>query len=261
MDFRQYDQALGRFNVMDALSEMAYEQTPYRYGFNNPVFWKDPSGLFETEKQAAKFLSDNGLKGSISYNSNVNAYVITIEGGEFDGDSYYEMDGKGSFLHAEIGGGKGGGEKDNKTLKQKYVDNLLTSHNVNSMLQMAYSIVGDVLIESTEYGEVLTNLREALFQTYGDQRNKRINEEISIIVSIVKAIKQNVDKGKISDKYFSLTGMSFLMKATELGIKNIAIEKQIQVIDNATYQSKILKKHTGGSFSGGGAGGNWKKNN
>jgi len=67
MDFRQYDQALGRFNVMDALSEMAYDQTPYRYGFNNPVFWKDPSGLFETEKQAAKFLSDNGLNGSITY--------------------------------------------------------------------------------------------------------------------------------------------------------------------------------------------------
>ncbi len=91
MDFRQYDQALGRFNVMDALSEMAYDQTPYRYGFNNPVFWKDPSGLFETHKQAAKFLSDNGLNGSITYNQDFNGYVVTVQGGEFDGTQFYDF--------------------------------------------------------------------------------------------------------------------------------------------------------------------------
>ena len=43
-DFRQYDAAIGRFSVMDALSELAPNYTPYRYGFNNPVYWSDPSG-------------------------------------------------------------------------------------------------------------------------------------------------------------------------------------------------------------------------
>ena len=40
-DFRQYDAAIGRFSVMDALSEMAPNYTPYRYGFNNPIVWQD----------------------------------------------------------------------------------------------------------------------------------------------------------------------------------------------------------------------------
>ena len=91
MDFRQYDQALGRFNVMHALSEMAYDQTPYRYGFNNPVFWKDPSGLFESWATAIKFLSDNGLNGSITYNQDFNGYVVTVQGGEFEGTQFYDF--------------------------------------------------------------------------------------------------------------------------------------------------------------------------
>jgi RHS repeat-associated protein len=49
MDFRQYDSAIGRFVVMDPLSDLAPMHNPYRYGFNNPVYWKDPSGLIEFE--------------------------------------------------------------------------------------------------------------------------------------------------------------------------------------------------------------------
>ncbi|WP_158629437.1 DUF6443 domain-containing protein [Flavobacterium microcysteis] len=45
MDFRQYDNALGRFNGMDALAEIQYSRTPYHFGYGNPVYWTDPSGL------------------------------------------------------------------------------------------------------------------------------------------------------------------------------------------------------------------------
>ena len=47
MDFRMYDNALGRFNVMDEMSELAHDISPYRFGFNNPVFFSDPTGLWE----------------------------------------------------------------------------------------------------------------------------------------------------------------------------------------------------------------------
>ncbi len=51
MDRRQYDPAIGRFNVIDPLSELAPMHNPYRFGFNNPVYWSDPSGLFENNNQ------------------------------------------------------------------------------------------------------------------------------------------------------------------------------------------------------------------
>ncbi len=51
MDYRQYDGAIGRFNSVDVLSELAPHLTPYRYAFNNPVYWSDPSGLLEGEPE------------------------------------------------------------------------------------------------------------------------------------------------------------------------------------------------------------------
>ncbi|MEN1785784.1 MAG: RHS repeat-associated core domain-containing protein, partial [Bacteroidota bacterium] len=49
MTFRQYDPTLGRFHAIDPMAEMATDITPYRFGFNNPIVWADPSGLFETD--------------------------------------------------------------------------------------------------------------------------------------------------------------------------------------------------------------------
>ncbi len=49
MTFRQYDPAIGRFNVIDAAAELAQNWTPYRFGFNNPVLFSDPSGLWEVK--------------------------------------------------------------------------------------------------------------------------------------------------------------------------------------------------------------------
>ncbi len=43
MDFRMYDNALGRFHNIDAMTEVMPSLSPYRFAFNNPVIWKDPS--------------------------------------------------------------------------------------------------------------------------------------------------------------------------------------------------------------------------
>jgi RHS repeat-associated protein len=47
MDFRMYDNALGRFHNIDAMTEIMPSLSPYRFAFNNPVIWKDPTGLME----------------------------------------------------------------------------------------------------------------------------------------------------------------------------------------------------------------------
>ena len=49
MDYRQYDNALGRFNSIAALSEMSFSTSPFAFARNNPVFWMDPSGLLSQE--------------------------------------------------------------------------------------------------------------------------------------------------------------------------------------------------------------------
>jgi RHS repeat-associated protein len=77
MDFRQYDPALGRFTAMDRLTEFAPGITPYRFAFNNPNYWSDPTGLFESKNKALQFISDNGLEGaSVTYNSEFDTWYV-----------------------------------------------------------------------------------------------------------------------------------------------------------------------------------------
>src|SRR5690606_27311478 len=44
---RYYDPRLSIFISVDPLAEQAPDWTPYRYGFNNPIKYTDPTGMFE----------------------------------------------------------------------------------------------------------------------------------------------------------------------------------------------------------------------
>lgn len=46
-DFRHYMPDVGRFTGMDRISEIMPDWTPYRFAFNNPSYFSDPTGLFE----------------------------------------------------------------------------------------------------------------------------------------------------------------------------------------------------------------------
>lgn len=50
---------------MDRLTELAPGITPYRFGFNNPNYWADPTGLFETAIAANSYMKENGLSGTV----------------------------------------------------------------------------------------------------------------------------------------------------------------------------------------------------
>lgn len=81
MDFRQYDNSLGKFNSLDALSELVPGISPYRFAFNNPISWADPTGLFESRRAAMDHIREYGLKGAkVSYNENRGYWQIENNG-------------------------------------------------------------------------------------------------------------------------------------------------------------------------------------
>ena len=119
MDYRQYDNALGRFNSIDALSEMNYSVSPFAFSYNNPIFWSDPTGLLSqafvnsllqnsAENSATKWINDGG--GTFSKQDG--SGMADQETGEFTGfDSLRAItvtgrktSGGGSHLEGNIGG-------------------------------------------------------------------------------------------------------------------------------------------------------------
>ncbi|WP_374463963.1 DUF6443 domain-containing protein [Chryseobacterium sp.] len=44
---RMYMSDLGRWGVIDPLAEKAYDWSPFRYGYNNPISFTDPTGMLE----------------------------------------------------------------------------------------------------------------------------------------------------------------------------------------------------------------------
>lgn len=107
---------------MDALSELAYDFAPYRYGFNNPVFWSDASGLFETEAAARYYQLSHGLFGSsIEYDTDNGSWSINTGKSMITqiGDwilTTYELDGGGGGADWSKAGGSG--SKDNSQSKK-----------------------------------------------------------------------------------------------------------------------------------------------
>lgn len=99
---------------MDAMSELAPGQTPYRYGFNNPINWTDPSGLFESKLKAKAFaIEELGLSdGQYSIESlEGSGFVLHVNYGEFDGRSFYYGMIDNIIDELVINSGGGGGSK------------------------------------------------------------------------------------------------------------------------------------------------------
>ena len=63
---RYYDPKVSVFYGVDPLAEEAPFASPYRYGFNNPIKYIDPNGMFEDEASAQQYQEDNNIQGTIS---------------------------------------------------------------------------------------------------------------------------------------------------------------------------------------------------
>jgi RHS repeat-associated protein len=88
MDFRLYDNVLGRFFGMDALSEKNHYLSTYQFGNNNPIMFADPTGLMpewwpDWMKSMWTGSDDNTTWTNIGggFRNNENGTIVSINAG------------------------------------------------------------------------------------------------------------------------------------------------------------------------------------
>ena len=72
LPFRHYDPTIARFMNPDPLAGLAPNWTPFRYGFNNPVLYNDPSGLMENNTIIIDWNAIPSDGGARWYNNDAN---------------------------------------------------------------------------------------------------------------------------------------------------------------------------------------------
>ncbi|KRD05420.1 hypothetical protein ASE21_20910 [Flavobacterium sp. Root901] len=267
---RNYDPALGRWMNIDALSELSRRWSPYSYCYSNPVRYVDPDGMLA--KSVIDDLiskSDNDKETKWTFNNDGTATGSngrTANTEENQEETYGPGDGPG-FGHKPKEPtsivGKFFNKIGSKIDKQKtaLANKLANRHAYNERLIMAYSFVMEALIETTEAGDLLTNIRESMVDTYGNQQAKEVSEVYSNVLSIVKQIKEDAqgEGGKLVDSYVIRISAAIGAKAVGLQIQNNSIALTIKGLDkNVYYNRRIDPADKGpevGGFSGGGSGG------
>lgn len=115
---------------MDRLSELGYSITPYRFAYNNPVYWGDPTGLLENNGEniagcpncpnTPKFIHFIDSKIDYEYDKELDEAVLALEGVEISGSKSKVNSSKSSakgffvlwgiFSNDLSGTGRGGAE-------------------------------------------------------------------------------------------------------------------------------------------------------
>ena len=105
---RQYDPVLGRFVSIDPMADFAPGWTPYRYGFNNPMMYTDPTGMFEySDGYSTK--DSKYETGSVSHEGSFTGNAGDLEKGSTAGTTVTAM--------VELGKGDAGANSTSAELK------------------------------------------------------------------------------------------------------------------------------------------------
>ncbi|MFC4232783.1 RHS repeat-associated core domain-containing protein [Parasediminibacterium paludis] len=124
--FRGYDAQIGRFKQIDIFADAYDFITPYQFGFNNPIFFNDPSGAVTNDEfnDILNNLTNTQYGGSWSANGGINTYQSDAQA--FEAGS--------SYLNQFNGWGSNGRANSFDDAKDRYYQNGGTDPGVRDLL-------------------------------------------------------------------------------------------------------------------------------
>ncbi len=140
-NFRTYDASIGRFIQVDLLAEWAPEWTPYRFGFDNPVTYWDPLGLFETKREARRYRRKMRREARRKGEKYAGARIKKNKDGRYDvrskgSDGYVTRNADGNLEY-------GATAYATNAIRQDYPNGWERFKNTNFLTGIAYGLLND----------------------------------------------------------------------------------------------------------------------
>ncbi|MBO4232714.1 hypothetical protein FO675_00065 [Riemerella anatipestifer] len=161
MDWRQYMSDIGRFTGMDKLSSMSSDLSPYRFGFNNPVMFADPSGLYEEIPGGYRITSPNEIRTFMGYLQNNSGVSFDTMRGHITGSGLYQLE-QYTNLNEVVMQGKGKDFNSNYAYNSEVlysgINNAIESWNLSQAKSTLYSAY-----QNTKIGQEIGAFERFLF--------------------------------------------------------------------------------------------------
>ncbi|WP_425237720.1 DUF6443 domain-containing protein [Ulvibacterium sp.] len=249
MTFRQYDPAIGRFNGMDRFTEFSYDITPYRFAFNNPIYWSDPSGLYEVDEDGNIIITNElEIENLLNYlDNNQGASVADISEHIFTSENF-GMDLDGVTVTA--------GSPSSEFLALNRIGNQVQS-GLNSVTNFNGNILHNGAGMFDEEGRVNDTFAGAMAGAQSLTSTYRVTRGNAISPKYYSSGWRGGSRGRITTYSASGTakvlGRGSLGVSAAIGVYNI---NQAYKLDGGTigYNTKVQTSTTLGSIAGGWAG-------
>jgi RHS repeat-associated protein len=260
---RAYDSRLGRFFSVDPLRKDYPWYSTYQFAGNKPIWATDLDGAEEnktnSEVEGSAYNNESTNKGigkTIIEDAVQNSTTYSVSLSNKSNNSTPQGPSTPKF---QFGG------SDGASLEEvKKAENLVKEYKKNSQNALAFTIVGEILLESGVGGTAISKARKEVYSLFpSDDKHRKEAEDL--YDKTVKLIKYTQKAGGMSKPISTTIGICFLVNAAELEFKNeLVIAPNIYDLSPETgarngilapigYDDFIINN----GWGGGGSGGKW----